>query len=302
VASFELSGGDALTGLTGAAWAAAANAYQAGLAKLPAALRSEFERRQAEILDEAYRFVHKHNRSVHARVAGYIELGQRCQFEYPWPVVAVVGICQAWEAVGQNRLRAFWGSALARLGQKSAQLVSDATDDVLRRTNRGIFADSVPTVLYALAAHGEKDSELSRAFLDGPLPPIFDEESRDLMRRIVTGLKISDSAARFRNLADLTLHHFGREQAIFTYQMNARPKPKKATLLSRLGRLQRVSAPVIVDGTLRFRPYKLPADFDVRDHAARVEHFGRAFVTSITASRADYEAAQRYVLERFAPR
>ena len=48
-----------------------------------------------------------------------------------------------------------------------------------------------------------------------------------------------------------------------------------------------------------FRAYKLPSGFDIRDHQTRVEHFGRAFVASVTSDREDYDAAVRYVIDRF---
>ncbi|MGN6110339.1 MAG: hypothetical protein ACTHU0_34870 [Kofleriaceae bacterium] len=58
-------------------------------------------------------------------------------------------------------------------------------------------------------------------------------------------------------------------------------------------------APVIERGALVFRPFALPAGFDLRDHDARVELFGRAFVTSVTRSRADYGIAKSWVVAQF---
>jgi len=57
----------------------------------------------------------------------------------------------------------------------------------------------------------------------------------------------------------------------------------------------------VVRSKLRFVPFALPPGFDLRDHAARVAAFGRAFVASVTASPADHAIATAWVLARFDP-
>ena len=61
-----------------------------------------------------------------------------------------------------------------------------------------------------------------------------------------------------------------------------------------------MSAPRILGGKLEFRPFALPPGFDFRDHDTRVESFGRAFVTAVTGSLADYRVASEWVRARFA--
>jgi len=59
-----------------------------------------------------------------------------------------------------------------------------------------------------------------------------------------------------------------------------------------------VPAPVIARGKLAFETFALPAGFDLRDHAARVEAFGRAFVPSVTGSLAGYRGGPPWVAKR----
>jgi hypothetical protein len=138
--------------------------------------------------------------------------------------------------------------------------------------------------------------------LSGPLPITFDEESRALAGALCDGLGLPEPA-RFHMLSALTLRHFSREQAIFSYHLGARGGGKRSRLVDRLTRLRSVPAPVIVrrgrGRTVEFRPFALPAGFDMRDHDARVEAFGRAFVTSVTLEPEDYRAAVELVEQRF---
>jgi hypothetical protein len=71
----------------------------------------------------------------------------------------------------------------------------------------------------------------------------------------------------------------------------------------RMTQLREVPAPSVEmtrrGRRLRFRPYRLPADFDLRDHGTRVREFSRAFVTSVTRSLDDYRVAVGYVVRRF---
>ncbi|MCA9524326.1 MAG: hypothetical protein KC609_25335 [Myxococcales bacterium] len=302
--SFRLEG-DELWRLTGEEMARAGTAWRERLStSVPKAHRERFLVEQRGFADEAQRFLGRYNSSVSRRVKGYVELGRRCRFEYPWPVVAILGICQVLEGVHKTYLyglaaRLFRGSALDRL--------ADETHDVLRRTNRGIFSDSVPTLLYALRLHRLRlagESDLADSLRDGPLPPLMDEESRALISGLYAGLAIPDATERFRCLADLTLRHFGREQAIFSHHLGPPSiRAPKGSSFQRLVELRSVPAPMVERGVLRrrvrFRPYALPPGFDIRDHAARVASFGDAFVRSVTAEAVDYQAAVDYVLRRF---
>jgi len=299
--SFQLAGED-LIALTGGDLVEAARAWQEALGRVPAEQRGRVEAELTGLQQEAHLFLRKHNRSVHARVAGYVELGRRCRFAYPWPVVAILGIEQVMKGMRQNRLYGLVGEAARRVGGRALVELIDGSDDVLRRTNRGIFADSVPTVMLALRADALRRggaAALAGALLDGPLPPTFDEECRALARALYDGLAIGDGAARFAALARLTARHFAREQAIFTHQIGPAPSRPQPAMLRRLTTIRAVPAPVVVDGQVRLAPFALPSGFDVRDHAARVSLFGRAFVDSITGSVADYRVAVAHVVARW---
>lgn len=306
--SFQLMG-EELTLVTGRELALAGERYASELAALPATLRARFEDEQRSLADEAHSWLRKYNRSVHTRLAGYLAIGFRMRFAYPWPVVAALGICQVMEGMARSRFYGLIGAVAGRLRYGALEAAAEAADDVLRRTNRGIFADSVPTVLYALrAAELDRSGDpLGRALLDGPLPPLMDEESREVARGIASGLAEPDPARRFAALGALTARHFDREQAVFTHHLGearagcARPRPTGLAL--RMTALRAVPAPAVVatwrGRSVRFRPYALPANFDLRDHAMRVREFGRAFVTPVTRDLADYRAAVAYVVAHF---
>lgn len=300
-ASFQLMGED-LALLSGEDLAAAGAAWHEALARVPEALRARLVAELDGVQREAHRLVRKYNRSVGARIAGYVELGRRCGFAYPWPVVAILGLEQVLAGMRQNRVYGLVGEAARRLGWRALWQLADGSEDVLRRTNRGIFADSVPTVLmglraHALAAGGE--AELGRALVDGPLPPLFDEECRALARGLADGLAVADGEARFAALAALTLRHFCREQAIFTHHIGPPPSRPESPVIRRLLSIRAVPAPVVRQGAVMLEPYRLPRGFDLRDHAARVAVFGRAFVSSVTGSLADYRAAAAHVVARW---
>lgn len=217
--SFRLAG-DELWRLSGDEMAQAADAWRAALhERVPEAMRPRYLAEQRAFAVEAQQFLARYNTSVQRRVKGYLELGRRCRFEYPWPVVAVLGICQVLEGVHQTYL---YGLAGRLLRDPSLDRLADETLDVLRRTNRGIFTDSVPTVLYALRLHQLRlagEAGLAELLRDGPQPPLFDEESRELCARIYAGLAIPDANARFDELCALTLRHFEREQTIFSFHL-----------------------------------------------------------------------------------
>jgi hypothetical protein len=308
--SFQLMGED-LALLGNADLAAAVVEWERALMRLPEAVRAPFSAEQAALQGEAHAFLRKFNRSVHARLAGYVELGRRCQFRYPWPVVAILGIEQVLIGMGRNRVYGLVGELARRLGWRGLSTLSDGSEDVLRRTNRGIFADSIPTVLYALrifALRRDGNHALGDALADGPLPPLMDEECRALIHGLAGGMAITDGRARFAALRELTVRHFAREQAIFTFHMGASleaaPRGRPRSLLGRrLTALRSVPAPIVVHAGERRRvklaDAPLPRGFDMRDHAARVDAFGRAFVRSVTGDVEDYRAAVAHVLARW---
>jgi len=307
-ASFQLMGEDFAL-LSGAELRRAAGDYERELATVPAPLREAFEREQWSLASEAHAFLRRYNRSVHARLAGYLEVGRRLRFQYPWPVVAMLGICQVITGIQRNRVYGLFGDAARRLGFRALEHLVEGTEDVLRRTNRGIFADSVPTVLLALrvdALRGRGEGPLAQALLEGPLPPLMDAESRGLARALADGLALDDGAERFATLSALTLRHFAREQAIFTYHMGA-PGRRESRWVERLSEVREVPAPVIARGLtgrrrIAFKPFRLSPGFDMRDHQARVREFGRAFVSSVTGDLEDYRVAADYVVARFGKR
>jgi hypothetical protein len=304
-ASFQLMGED-LTLLSGPELLKAAAAYSSELERLPPTVREPFEREQARLAGEAHRFLRRYNRSVHTRLSGYLEIGRRCQFQYPWPVVAMLGICQVLTGIGKNRVYGLIGPAASRLGLRVLEHMVESTEDVLRRTNRGIFADSMPTVMLALRVHELRqsgDRQLADALLDGPLPLLMDDESRSLAHALVEGLAIRSGSERFARLAQLTLEHFAREQAIFTYHMGP-PAAREHALVKRLSGIKAVPAPVIVRSLLgkrrvAFKPFAMPPGFDMRDHDTRVRELGRAYVSSVTGDLDDYRAAVAFVTDRF---
>lgn len=312
--SFQLMGDD-LALLTGPDLRAAGAAYDDHLERaVPSSLRPAFEAEQRALVREAHALLRRHNHCLHARIAGYVELGRRCSFEYPWPAVAVLGICTVLDGMARTRVYGLLGRVAARLGVPHVERASERIDDALRRTNRGIFADSVPLTLMALRCHTlrrEGRGELAQALLEGPLPPLMDEECRALSRRLADALGVDDGARRFEVLAGLTLEHFRREQAVFTHHLGAPrsgvPRPYATWLDAAVGNPRAVRAPRVERGLLggrriAFRNHPLPRGFDVRAHASRVAEFGRAFVRSVTGSRDDYQAAVDHVLARFGER
>src|SRR5688572_9621064 len=304
-ASFQLMGED-LTLLSGPELLKAAAAYSDGLQRLPARLREPFEREQATLAAESHRMLRRYNKSVHTRLSGYLEIGRRCQFQYPWPVVAMLGICQVLTGIGKNRVYGLISPAARRLGLRVLEQMVESTEDVLRRTNRGIFADSVPTVLLAMRVHALReagDRDLGDALLDGPLPLLMDDESRGLASALADGLAIKDGARRFTTLGELTLRHFAREQAIFTYHMGP-PGAREHALVKRLSEIRAVPAPVVTrtlfgKRKIAFKPFAMPRGFDMRDHDTRVREFGRAYVSSVTGDLDDYRAATAFIVDRF---
>ena len=302
--------GEELARLSGSQLAEAGDAWRDALERtVPVSRRDDFLAATEAHHLEAYTWLRRYNRSLRRRVQGYLALGERCAFEYPWPVVAILGICQVQDGMARNAGYAVMAPFFARLGMPQMVGYTDWMTDVLRRTNRAIFADSVPTVLLALRAHTLRaagDDELAHLLLEGPLPPTMDERTRGLARGVFDRLAIQGGRERFRALADHTLDHFEREQSIFTHHLAAapdggthdrKPPPK---LLQKLMAADSVSAPHIArDGReprLVFHDVPLPDGYSMRDHDARVDLFGRAYVTSVTGSLEDYRVAARWVV------
>lgn len=304
--SFRLAGED-LAALSGARLQAAAASWDDAFRRaVPAELRARARAVHEEHAAEAHGWLRRWNRSVERRVRGYVALGRLFDFAYPWPVVAILGIAQVSGALSRSRLHGLLALPLARTGLPQLARIVDAGDDVLRRTNRGIFADSVPVVLWGLRLHALRtagEGALADALLEAPPPPTMDEECVALARGLAQGLGERDPAARFRALAELTLRHFGREQEIFSFHLGRARPEREGWLARRLALVSTVPAPRLQgQGAARhvvFAPFRLPSSFDVRDHGARVAAFGDAFVRSVTGSPEDYAIAVRFVVDRW---
>jgi hypothetical protein len=129
-ASFQLMGED-LALLPGAALAAAGRAWETATSALPPEVRVPFAIEQADVMNEAHGWLRRCNRSLHGRLHGYLALARRCDFEYPWPVVAMVGVSQVMEGFGRNRLYGLFGPAARALGLKRFERIVDASVDCL---------------------------------------------------------------------------------------------------------------------------------------------------------------------------
>lgn len=295
IPSFRVMGED-LQALTFEQLADAVRRQEAVIAMLPPDVYAAVLAEEQALAADAYAMLRRFNRSMHARVAGYLELGRRCDFRYPWMVVAVLGIVQVMGGLDRARLYGLAGRVASRFGYAFLEQLGDASEDILRRTNRGIFADSVPTVLRAIRAAELRASSpaVADALIDGTAAVLYDAESAALCRSIADGLAEPDAVRSFHALSATTAQHFAREQAIFTHHIASKTAKRK------LPAAKSVPAPVVRRGKLSFRPFALPAGFDLRDHAARVDQFGRAFVASVTSSPSDYRIARDHVLARFA--
>ncbi len=284
------------------------DAVEDQLAMIPPELRAELLVEEADLAAESHRWLRKYNRSLYGRIAGYMELGERLDFRYPWPVVAILGIVQVLGGMDRARVYGLVGRAASRVAQLASRLgierlakldsfekLGDGSEDVLRRTNRGIFADSVPLVLRALRAEQlwrEGKPEIAGGLLEGAAAVLWDSDCTALCTAITEGLVLDEETERFRNLALTTLAHFGREQQIFTHHIASKSRRKLPSARS-------LPAPVVDQDQLVWRPYDLPEGFDFRDHEARVEVFSRAFVMSVTGSLADYRVATDWVIAKF---
>jgi hypothetical protein len=311
--SFQLQGEDLLL-VGGEHLLAVAEDWRRELdARVPAAMQPAFLREQAEAAAEGQRWLHRCNVSLHDRIAGYLALADLVE-DYPWPIVAILGLMEVRGSIRRFGAVTAGSPLLARFGQARWARMADRTLDILRRTNRGIFADSVPLVLYALHVRAlERDGrvELARALVDGPLPPIWDAAQAAVLARLVDGLREGDPERRFHALAELTVDQFEREQQVFTHHLGGdRPAAERPNRPPTRGPAARarawlapphVRAPRIenMSGARRlvFAECPLPDGFDLRNHAARVELFSEVFVRSVLGSRADYECAARWCRE-----
>ena len=299
--------GEDLTLLTGANLRAAAAAYEAELVlSVPSRLHASFEAEQQALAAESSAWLRRYNQSIHQRIQGYLALGAKSDWEFPWPTVAVLGLSQVLGGVSRTRLCGLAGRLARSLGGGMLERLASGIDDVLLRTNRSIFADSTPVLLLGLRCHQlrkEGLTELAQALLNGPTPLLMDEECRALARGLYEGLAIPRDAERFAALTRLTLRQFHREQSIFSHHIGTALSGRAAPALKLLLRFSEISAPQVEHGPggrrLVFKPFPLPADFQLEDHVARVELFGRAFVHSLTGCRADYETAMDYVRNHF---
>jgi hypothetical protein len=306
VPSFRLMGED-LVALSPDRLRHLADEYDAELERhVPPSLHDAVREERTDIAREAHELLSRYNTSIHTRVRGYVALGQRLDFEYPWPVVAVLGITQVMRTLHTVHLLGLAGSALERVGHTRLTETVERTDDVLKRTNRCIFADSVPTVTFALRCHSlrrEGRADVAQALLAGPRMPWMDGEAVGIATRLYEGLAVADPEERFRCLSDLTLTHFAREQAILSFHMGVRvssspPRPRKSWV-ARMLDPKSVYAPRIRNHTLELAPFPLPDGFEMKNHERRVAVFGEAFVTSITRERHEYEVARDWVVGRF---
>lgn len=314
--SFQLQGEDLLL-LGGEHLLAVAEHWRRDLdQRVPAAMQPAFLREQAAAAAEAQRWLRRHNVSLHDRIAGYLALADLVE-DYPWPIVAILGLMEVRGSISRFGALTAGSPLLASFGQSRWVRMADRTLDILRRTNRGIFADSIPLVLYALHVRAlERDGqhELARALVDGPLPPVWDAAQAGVLVRLVDGLREPDPERRFRSLADLTVDQFEREQQVFTHHLGgdrpAAERPIRRPTRGAAARLQtwlappQVRAPRIERSSggrrLVFAECPLPPEFDLRNHAARVELFSEVFVRSVLGSRADYACASRWCREHAA--
>src|SRR5690606_34368563 len=116
---------------------------------VPAAMQPAFSREQAAAVAEAHRFTRRYNISLADRIRGYLELAERLDHQYPWPIVAILGLMEVRGSLTRFGALTAGSPLLARLGGQRWTRMADRTLDAPRRTNRGISADSVPLVLYA---------------------------------------------------------------------------------------------------------------------------------------------------------
>ncbi|NUO53736.1 MAG: hypothetical protein HOV80_33225 [Polyangiaceae bacterium] len=295
--------GDDFHGLTFADLKAAAAEYDDALRVVPSALRETVKSEHEAHAREVQLTLRASSRDVYQRVRGYLAVAQRTGFELVWPTVAALGISQILAGAGAYRLVSLLGEYANALGYDGVSELSAAIDDMVRRANRSIYADSISTSLFALrcvALRRSGRSALADALLAGPPPLTMDEQSWRIVRSIDLAASIDDGKARFTELARIAFDEFEREQAALTYHLDGRLELRGAPdwIQKRL-RIQSVTLPVIEGGRLSFRKELLPDGFDLTDHRARVEGPGRAFFDAVTQSPEAFRATVAYVVRRF---
>lgn len=299
--SFLLSS-DELWLVTGADLKKAGDEYEAAMAKVKPDLRKRVAEEHAELATTTWKWLRRFNVSLEERLAGYSAMGRAFGWEYPWPAAAALSVMSLKSGVRQSEAIRLAGAAVRPLLE-----VGDWLQDVLRRSMRGMFADAIPTSLWALRCHGLRLSGqgvVADALLDGPLPPAMDEECRSVMRNLDAALRLTGAQDRFRALTEMTLKQLDREQAVITAHLGAARggrNPSWEPWRLRLTRIKKIEAPVVKAGKLSFETYALPAQFEVRNHHQRTQVFGQAFVRSITGSVEDFKVAAREVARRFPP-
>jgi hypothetical protein len=300
--SFRLSS-DELWLVTGADLKKAADEYDQAMSKVKPDLRKRLVDEHVELATATWKWLRKFNVSMEERMAGYSALGRAFAWEYPWPAVAVFGTLAMRTGLRQSEALRLAGSAVRPVLE-----VGDWMQDVLRRTTRGVFADSIPAALWALRCHCLRqagESMVADALLDGPLPPAMDDENLSVMRNLDATLKLENAEQRFSALTDMSMKQFDRDQAVFTGALGSMRNgrlPSWEPWRVRFTRMKKVEAPVIRGEKLVLEPFALPRDFEVRNHGQRTELFGQAFVSSITGSIKDFKVAVADVSKRFPPK
>ena len=191
--SFRLAGEDLIV-LSPDRLRPAAEAYERELAEsIPVSLRGAVVREQGTILKQAHELVRRYNSGIHERIQGYVELARRVELEYPWPVVAILGILEVKRTLSRVHLFGWLGLSAERLGYRELTRAAERMDDVLRRTNRGIFAinelpDLAPRIQVGLLTWGTSSGSAVTATFDHVVvdPPY----STDLARSADTALPV----------------------------------------------------------------------------------------------------------------
>lgn len=300
--SFLLSS-DELWLVTGADLRKAADEYDQALSRVKPDLRKRLAEEHVELATASWKWLRRFNVSLEERLAGYSAMGRAFGWEYPWPAVAVLSMMTL--RAGLRQSEAF---RLAGMAVRPVLEVGDWLQDVLRRSNRGMFADAIPTALWALRCHGLRqkgEGMVADALLDGPLPPAMDEECRSVLRNLDAALRLTNAGERFFALTRMTAKQLEREQAVITAHLGAQRNgrnPSWEPWRFRFTRMKKVEAPVIRGGKVSFEGFALPKDFEIRNHGQRTELFCKAFLEPLTGSIADFKVAVAEVARRYPPK
>jgi hypothetical protein len=300
--SFRLSA-DEIWLVTGADVKKAAEEYDQAISRVKPDLRKRLLDEHVELATACWKWLRRFNVSLEERLAGYSAMGRAFGWEYPWPAVAVLSMMTLRHGLRQSEKMRLGGLAVRPVLE-----VGDWLQDVLRRSNRGMFADAIPTAIWALRCFGLRqagEGMVADALLDGPLPPAMDEECRSVMRNLDASLRLESAEARFVALTQMTTKQLDREQAVVTASLggmrNGR-NPSWEPWRIRFTRMKKLEAPVVRGGKISFEPFALPKDFEIRNHGQRAEIVGQAFARPITGSIADFKIAVAEVARRFPPK